>query len=868
MKSMKTILCSSDQKDQIYHELAKKNHGIVTDIRLVSLSDLMKTEEEGNRAAALFSAARLLQEHASEFPLFRNMFAYPAFSEEIVSFARQLALYQVPLSDLPERNPSEAELARILALIMRMPLKEKELGKNREAYLEQISEIENLALYPSFETDYFSYAFRRDLKQRGICQIEEEQPAPSLSLRYALNARQELESIAQDICRKNVPCTVILASYRTQLPVLRQVFMRYGIPWSAVREESKLHIPQIFAAAARFAWKKDVPSLLEAFRIDAFSSFCPDALYPFLRQTLTDTEAPKGIAELLESSPLAKDAPYYEKMQQQAEEYFRRIEEDLQQMKQAESPQEMLKAAYAVMRKSPFLNRSPEFQAARSIAELLQEVLPEVNSEADLSFVIELMESIQGSVSGKPQDFCMVTDQTHPVRVAENTYVAGCSGQNWPGFPVCKGLFDESYVSCLKQYPTMEQRHEAYRSQLEWVMHSARENLFFSCATNDYQGRGIELAFEIESMFPKHSAVRWDLDVLKPVRQGKHELKPETAGALFEKDGKIHGSISSIERWFACPYSYFIESGLKVRPLRLMDRDAAGTGTIQHAILEHAVKEYGKNYAGIREEEIARILHPYYAALKTAYPHSEEELGLSEARMLENLQQSLCFLKDMEANTSYAPAEEEHAFKDEIIPGIELRGIIDRIDACGNLMRIVDYKSSDKSLSEKKVKAGMQLQLLTYLIIAEKHRNQIPAGAYYFSLKPCTYPLSAAKLSRGKITETMMDEETMKAQFLNMRRMAGWTFDDRHLIELDASETHIISGTKTFYDFRLSKECMEQVYDYFRKHLLEGDIELSPAENACMFCRYRCICRFQGDFRVPVPLVMQDTELKIGKENC
>ena len=131
MKSMKTILCSSDQKDQIYHELAKKNHGIVTDIRLVSLSDLMKTEEEGNRAAALFSAARLLQEHASEFPLFRNMFAYPAFSEEIVSFARQLALYQVPLSDLPERNPSEAELARILALIMRMPLKEKELRNDK-----------------------------------------------------------------------------------------------------------------------------------------------------------------------------------------------------------------------------------------------------------------------------------------------------------------------------------------------------------------------------------------------------------------------------------------------------------------------------------------------------------------------------------------------------------------------------------------------------------------------------------------------------------------------------------------------------------------------------------------------------------------
>lgn len=864
---MKTILCSSYQKDQIYHELAKKNQGIVTDIRMVSLSDLMKAEGEENRAAALFSAARLLQEHASEFPLFRNMFAFPAFSEEVVSFARQLALYQIPVEDLPKRNPSEAELSRILALIMRLPMKEKEYGKNRKQYLEQISAIENLSLYPAFETDYFSYAFRRDLKQSGIPVVKEEQPSPSLSLCYALNARQELESIAQDICRKNVSCTIILASYSTQLPVLKQVFMRYGIPWSAVKENTELHIPKIFAAAARFAWKKDVSSLLEMFRIDAFPSFCPDSLYPFLRQTMTDPEAPSGIAEALQNSPLSKDAPYYADKQKQVAAYFRTIEEELQLLKQADSPKEILKAAYAVMKRSPFLNSSPELQAARSIMELLQEVLPDVQSEADLSFVIELMESIQDSESGKPQDFCMVTDQTHPVRIAENTYVAGCSGQNWPGFPVCKGLFDESYVSCLKQYPSMEQRHDAYSSQLEWVMHSAREHVYFSCPTNDYQGRGIELAFEIESMFPKHSALRWKLEVLKPAQAGKHELSPDTAAALFEQDGKIHGSISSIERWFACPYSYFIESGLKVRPLRLTDRDSAGTGTIQHAVLEHSVKRYGKNYAEISEEEIAQILHPYYEALKTAYPHSEEELSLSEARMMENLKQSFCFLKDMEANTSYEPAEEEHAFADEIIPGIELRGIIDRIDTCGNLMRIVDYKSSDKTLSEKKVKAGMQLQLLTYLIIARKYRHQIPGGAYYFSLKPCTYPLSAAKLSRGAITETMMDEESLKKQFLNVRRMAGWTFDREHLTELDASETHIVSGTKTFYDFGLSEKCMEEVYDYFRNHLLDGSIELSPAENACMFCRYRCICRFQGDFRVPVPLVMQDTELKIGKEN-
>lgn len=62
-------------------------------------------------------------------------------------------------------------------------------------------------------------------------------------------------------------------------------------------------------------------------------------------------------------------------------------------------------------------------------------------------------------------------------------------------------------------------------------------------------------------------------------------------------------------------------------------------------------------------------------------------------------------------------------------------------------------------------------------------------------------------------------------------------------VELDDDNTHIV-GLKTMMNYDLTKECVEQLYSYFRDHLLNGDISLNPVENACMFCEYRLqICR-------------------------
>jgi ATP-dependent helicase/DNAse subunit B len=221
------------------------------------------------------------------------------------------------------------------------------------------------------------------------------------------------------------------------------------------------------------------------------------------------------------------------------------------------------------------------------------------------------------------------------------------------------------------------------------------------------------------------------------------------------------------------------------------------------------------------------------------------------------------FLHDFESCTSFVPTETEYPFDDEITEGVRLHGIIDRVDMYPNLLRIVDYKSSTHTLSPSKILAGLQLQLLSYALVAEKTFKVQPAGAYYFSLKEEGYDVIAAKRNRKVIEDTDWSEEAEKERMLKARMLKGWTFLDR-FTELDDGEKHI-SLKKNLRDFDAVKECVVMLYDYFRDHLLSGEIPLDPVDGACTFCDNRPVCRFHGTYRPVRPVVDSDLG-KGGKE--
>ena len=869
MSFMKTIICAEYQKESILRNTAVRQGGTAFGTDVKSLSNLLRTDEEGMILQEMKLSA-LLKDHAGDFPIYSRMFIYPAFIQEILSFAKECALYQISPEELPSSDPQKKELRGIIRMALTLPLGEKGMNARKETVKENLRRKGNVFLYPGFETEPFNYHFRKELEEL-FPYVKTPEYTPEKKLMYAMNPRQELEAAAQHICLTGEPCIIVLTSVTSQLPVLKEVFGRYGIPFSTTSETYQPNVRSVFCRLLEFALDKDFGSFIAALKDDAFPVFFPDHLIPFMEQTMTGFDTDEQMTVTVRKSIFSDEADRYEKKSEQIRTMMKKISSEREMLLSAAEPKDMLKAAFAVLRKSPFLNDPNELTAAMKIRSAVSDIIDLINSEEDLRFFTAAIQNLSFTASISVTDFCTVTDLRHPAEPAVNTYVIGCSGQNYPGVPTKTGLFDERYLSEAEAYPSAGKRFSIYKEQLAWIGKSASGTVYYSYPTNDYQGREIQPAFEIEAMFGKDAGQKWPLLELKPAGTSPHTLTAETAEKLFrESDGAVHGSISRIERWFQCPYSYFIQSGLKIRKVEAAGSDNASIGTIQHALAEEAVKRYGKNYASLSEEEIAAFLKPSFDALRKLNPNNAELNGLIEERMIRGLTNALAYLNVYEAHTSFEPTYAEKSFgrpaedeDAEIIPGVRLRGTIDRLDTCRELMRVVDYKSSLHTLSETKLKAGLQLQLLTYLIMAEKSEKKTPVGAYYFSFKGDSLSVPAAKASAKAVTDTDWSEEAEQERILSLHQLKGWTFEDR-FTELDQGEKFI--SPRTIYDYDLAKECILSLYEYFRSSLLSGEISLDPVEGACTFCDFRSICRYHGETRKAVPVVMGDTPLKKEKE--
>ncbi len=857
---MKIILADEQSKDRLMRELSEQHNGILKDVSILSLSSALKEKQDDALYISL-SLSRQLQAHKNQFPVYQDMFAYPAFINEILTFTKQCILYGIKDTDLPEDNDSEKELAQIVSAAMHMDLAVKDNILHKDNEIQSLLN-KDIEIYDQSTSDMYHYNILNTLKKHSHYHAYPENN-PSVHIRYALNARQELEAIAQDIVSKNVPCNVILTSYTNQYPLLESIFTRYHIPYTASHVETSLHIPVIFDALTNLALTKDKDSLLYVLRVHGFSKDCPAEVYDYLKQTLTGTSVLEHVSDVLHNSLFESETEHYRQLEQSTENWFTSIEEEYNRILSSDTPEDIITSAYEIMRLSPYLNNPDELKEGMKIRQSLMSVLPFVKTEADVRFITSSILQDQAYTNVTESDFCTVTDITHPVIPAENTYIVDVSGANYPGVPVESGLFDEAYTEKIPAYPCQSDRYAMHMSQLSWLVHSAEKSLTFSFHTNDYQGREIQLAFDIENTYHLPQE-KWNLKTVKPVSDPVHHLSPDTAIHLFSKDNTVTGSISTIEKWFSCPYAYFIQSGLKVRKQDTASLAANSIGTIQHAIMEQSVKEKGKDYPSITKEELETMLEPSFHVLETLHPDEKDCVLLTKERMLDGLLQAMEFLKVMEASTSYKPFQEEYKFKEKITDHVLLRGTIDRIDTFDNQsLRIIDYKSSLHKLSETSVKAGTQLQLLSYLIIASDLFHMEPAGAYYDSLKAETYEVPAYKASAKSVDPYDFDEESEKQRFLDNSTLKGWTFV-QDTTKLDHTSSHITSINLP-YDYEMTRQCIIELYDYFYNQLTGGNISLDPDENACKFCDYHCICRYQGQKRKEKPLVMNDEKLRIQK---
>ena len=166
--------------------------------------------------------------------------------------------------------------------------------------------------------------------------------------------------------------------------------------------------------------------------------------------------------------------------------------------------------------------------------------------------------------------------------------------------------------------------------------------------------------------------------------------------------------------------------------------------------------------------------------------------------------------------------------------GIKLGGRIDRIDACGDMVRIIDYKTGYLDASPSKYYTGQKLQLPLYLLAASKGRRAVaayyfPAAVEYKNKPDGVFRLQgfmdgSAEVVRASDTKV---EEKSKSEYFNAY--------------LGGREVEGAMPTELFSDFL---EYSELVAKQGAREMLGGNITPSPAEDVCAYCKMGGSCGF------------------------
>lgn len=349
---------------------------------------------------------------------------------------------------------------------------------------------------------------------------------------------------------------------------------------------------------------------------------------------------------------------------------------------------------------------------------------------------------------------------------------------------------------------------------------------------------------------------------------------------------KLRFSVSRLEKYAACPFAYFVQYGLKARERKIYSFEPPDLGTFMHNVLDRFSKALEEEELTWQEvdkewcdEAVSIIVDDMIQKIPGYILNSSPRYKFLAERLKRILSNAVWMVSEHIKRSSFKPVDHEVAFGDnqkyppikiELSNGeeINLIGRIDRIDIFKKedeaYIRIIDYKSGNKTLDLSDVFYGLELQLLIYLDAilesAIKEGTTLnPAGVFYFKID---YPII-------KADKDMSDEDLQKEIFKKLR-LEGLVLKDEQIIkEMDKS----IEGTSYIIPATINKDgsigkntkgATKEQFELLRKHvkktiqrlteeMLEGNISISPykkdKETPCKYCPYSSICQFEKNFK-------------------
>ena len=340
----------------------------------------------------------------------------------------------------------------------------------------------------------------------------------------------------------------------------------------------------------------------------------------------------------------------------------------------------------------------------------------------------------------------------------------------------------------------------------------------------------------------------------------------------------LNTSVSRLEKYRSCPFSYYLQYGLKLKEKEGLKIHSFDTGSFMHETIDEffeKVKERKIQLAEIEDEEIEKIVSEIIninlqltknfkftitAKYKVLVKRLKRIITKALKYIIETIVHSDFSIKGSEIEFSKTGKYKPIIMELENGKKVEITGKIDRIDTAqnedGNYLRIIDYKSSSKNIDLNEVYAGLQIQLLTYSDAICKQEDIMPAGIFYFSLLE----------QMIKADKKISDEEIKNAIRKNFK-MKGLIIADVKIIKMN--DNTLVSGASKLVpaainksdeiiekwtngvnkeEFQILQKYINTTIKQISKEILSGRIDLKPynkqGNTPCKYCEYKSVCGF------------------------
>lgn len=358
-------------------------------------------------------------------------------------------------------------------------------------------------------------------------------------------------------------------------------------------------------------------------------------------------------------------------------------------------------------------------------------------------------------------------------------------------------------------------------------------------------------------------------------------LSKEITDIIYSDSFKT--SVSKLELYKKCPFSYFMQYILKVCPNKEAKLNVLELGSFMHGVLETFSKlllDKNISWKEILEEDLEN-LKPQYEKMLDDIIYNCIDKNLSKQkqsvkymvlkRKLTNTMKKVIKTVALSFNQSeFEPYGYEIEFKENgvFLPmEIELNngkvmkiiGKIDRVDMLNfrdsMYIRVVDYKSSGKELKLDKIKEGLSLQLISYMIALMENKKQdkiIPAGMVYFNLSDKLVSLSQYEQNNDKIKKELLKKLKMNGIFLKdlevLNKMDRNFETNSQDSLIDVSKVSITRNSSKVLEEKEFEDLCENTKILLKdigKELSSGNVKIAPnkKENYCEFCKYSSTCR-------------------------